>query len=178
MGGRAARAVAVLVGAALLAGCASGPGATGSESSGPTGSSGSSTTNASSATEPTVDPGTDLAAAEAELGAAKSQGWWAGPVCSPDVELHRENAGQPSLSADQLRAECAANIAEFWASKADFDRLQALDATARDAELARAAALLALPAGQQPTVRQVVTVHGCEQGWITDPADCAGIAAG
>ena len=175
MGGRAASAVAVLVGAALLAGCASGPGATGSASSGTTGSG---TTNASSATEPTVDRATDLAAAEAELGAAKRQGWWAGPVCSPDVELHRENAGQPSPSADQLRAECAANIAEFWASKADFDRLQALDATARDAELARVSALLGLPAGQQPTVRQVVTVHGCEQGWITDPADCAGIAAG
>jgi len=24
----------------------------------------------------------------------------------------------------------------------------------------------------------VVVVHGCEQGWITDPADCSGIPAG
>ena len=68
-----------------------------------------------------------VAEADAQLVTARSQGWWSGPVCSPDIELHRENAGQDPLPDEELRAECAANIAEFWASKEDYDRLQALD---------------------------------------------------
>jgi len=72
-----------------------------------------------------------------------------------------------------VRAECAANLAEFWASGDAYDQFQALDEAARDAEMARVATVLDLPAGQEPTVGQVVVVHGCEQGWITDPADCA-----
>lgn len=119
-----------------------------------------------------------VAAADAQLATAKSEGWWSGPVCSPDIEMHRENAGQDPLSDEQLRAECAANLAEFQSSQQDFAALQALDAGARSAELARVGALLGLPAGQDPTVGQVVVAHGCEQGWITDPADCSGIPAG
>lgn len=119
-----------------------------------------------------------VAAADAQLATAKSEGWWSGPVCNPDVALHRENAGQDPLSDEQLRAECAANLAEFGASRGDYAALQALDASARAAELARVGALLGLPAGQEPTVGQLVVAHGCEQGWITDPADCAGIPAG
>ncbi len=64
-----------------------------------------------------------LAAADAELPAATAQGWWAGPVCSPDIQLHRENAGQPPLPDEQLRADCAANIAQFWASGQDYRHL-------------------------------------------------------
>lgn len=119
-----------------------------------------------------------VAAADAQLATAKSEGWWSGPVCSPDIEQHRENAGQDPLSDEQLRAECAANLAEFDASRQDFAEWQALDAAARTAELTRVAAVLGLPAGQEPTVGQIVVVHGCEQGWITDPADCSGIPAG
>ena len=119
-----------------------------------------------------------VAAADAQLATAKSEGWWSGPVCSPDVALHRENAGQDPLSDEQLRAECATNLAEFAASRDDYAALQALDASARAAELARVGVLLGLPAGQEPTVGQVVVAHGCEQGWITDAADCAGIPAG
>ncbi len=109
---------------------------------------------------------------------ATAQGWWAGPVCSPDIQLHRENAGQPPLPDEQLRADCAANIAQFWASGQDYQQFQGLDEAARAAESARVAALLGLPAGQQPAVGQIVVAHGCEQGWISDPADCAGIPAG
>lgn len=119
-----------------------------------------------------------VAAADAQLATAKSEGWWSGPVCSPDIEQHRENAGQDPLSDEQLRAECAANLAEFDASRQDFAALQALSAGARSAETARVGALLGLPTGQEPTVGQIVVVHGCEQGWITDPADCSGIPAG
>lgn len=119
-----------------------------------------------------------VAEADAQLATAKREGWWSGPVCSPDIEQHRANAGQDPLSDEQLRAECAANLAEFRASGADYAALQALDPAARTAELARVGALLGLPAGQEPTVGQVVVAHGCEQGWITDPADCAGIPAG
>jgi hypothetical protein len=119
-----------------------------------------------------------VAEADAQLATAKSEGWWSGPVCSPDIESHRENAGQDPLSDEQVRAECATNLAEFRASRDDYAALQALDAAARAAELARVGTLLGLPAGQEPTVGQVVVVHGCEQGWITDPADCSGIPAG
>lgn len=119
-----------------------------------------------------------VAEADAQLATAKSEGWWSGPVCSPDIELHRENAGQDPLSDEQLRAECAANLAEFWASRDDYAALQALDEAARTAELARIGTLLGLPAGQDPTIGQVVVVHGCEQGWITDSTDCSGIPAG
>ena len=119
-----------------------------------------------------------VAAADAQLATAKSEGWWSGPVCSPDIEQHRENAGQDPLSDEQLRAECAANLAEFDSSRQDFAAWQALDVAARTAELARVGAVLGLPAGQEPTVGQVVVVHGCEQGWVTDPADCSGIPAG
>ena len=118
------------------------------------------------------------AAADAQLATAKSEGWWSGPVCSPDIELHRDNAGQDPLSDEQLRAECAANLAEFGASRDDYAALQALDASARTTELARVSTVLGLPPGQEPTVGQVTVVHGCEQGWITDPADCSGIPAG
>lgn len=119
-----------------------------------------------------------VAAADAQLATAKSEGWWSGPVCSPDIELHRDNAGQDTLSDEQLRAECAANLAEFGASRDDYAALQALDASARTTELARVSTVLGLPPGQEPTVGQVTVVHGCEQGWITDPADCSGIPAG
>lgn len=119
-----------------------------------------------------------VAEADAQLAQAKSEGWWSGPVCSPDIELHRENAGQDPLSDEQLRAECAANLAEFQASRDDYAALQALDPAARTVELARVGTLLGLPAGQEPTVGQVVVVHGCEQGWITDPADCSGLPTG
>ncbi len=119
-----------------------------------------------------------VAAADAQLATAKSEGWWSGPVCSPDIELHRDNAGQDPLSDEQLRAACATNLAEFGASRDDYAALQALDASARTAELARVGTLLGLPAGQEPTVGQVVVVHGCEQGWITDPADCSGVPTG
>lgn len=120
----------------------------------------------------------EVAEADGQLATAESEGWWSGPVCNPDVGLHRENAGQDPLSDEQLRAECAANLAEFWASRDDYAALQALDAAARTAELARVGMLLGMPAGQEPTVGQVVVVHGCEQGWITDPTDCAGIPSG
>jgi hypothetical protein len=119
-----------------------------------------------------------VAEADAQVATATSEGWWSGPVCSPDIELHRENAGQDPLPDDQLRAQCAANLAEFWASKDDYDELQAMDASARAAELERVGTVLGLPAGQEPTVGQAMVVHGCEQGWINDPADCAGIPAG
>lgn len=119
-----------------------------------------------------------LAQADAELGTAQSQGWWSGPICSPDIEMHRENAGQEPLPDEQLRAQCAANIAEFWASKVDYEQLMALDNDARISELARVGAVLGLPSAQPPTIAQVIVVHGCEQGWITDPADCTGIPAG
>ena len=112
-----------------------------------------------------------VAEADAQLALASSEGWWSGPVCSPDIELHRENAGQDPLSDEQLRAECAANLAEFGESRDDYAALQALDPAARTAELARVGTLLGLPAGQAPTVGQVVFVHVCEQGWNTDPAD-------
>ena len=119
-----------------------------------------------------------VAAADAQLATAESEGWWSGPVCSPDIELHRDNAGQDPLSDEQLRAECATNLAEFGASRDDYAALQALAAADRATELARVGTLLGLPAGQEPTIGQVVVVHGCEQGWITDPADCSGIPTG
>ncbi|HEY5880669.1 MAG TPA: hypothetical protein VIU11_17295 [Nakamurella sp.] len=119
-----------------------------------------------------------LAEADGRLSTAQDEGWWAGPVCSPDIEQHREQAGQSPLSDEQLRAECAANIGEFRASGDDYDDLQALDESVRAAELTRVAMVLGLPAGQQPTIGQIVVVHGCEQGWITDQAVCAGIPAG
>lgn len=119
-----------------------------------------------------------LAQADAELATAQSQGWWSGPICSPDIEMHRENAGQEPLPDEQVRAECAANITEFWASKVDYEQLMALDNDARITELARVGAVLGLPSAQPPTIAQVVVVHGCEQGWITDPAVCSVIPAG
>jgi hypothetical protein len=118
-----------------------------------------------------------VAEADAQLTTATTEGWWSGPVCNPDIEAHRENAGQDPLSDEQLRAECAANLAEFRASRDDYAAWAALDASARTAELARVGTLLGLPSGQEPTVGQVVVVHGCEHGWITDPADCSGILA-
>ena len=119
-----------------------------------------------------------VAEADAQLTTARTEGWWSGPVCNPDIEAHRESAGQDPLSDEQLRAECAANLAEFRASRDDYAAWAALDAPARTAELARVRTLLGLPAGQEPSVRQVVVVHGCEQGWIADPSDCSGIPAG
>ncbi len=168
-----------------LAGCAAAnsPGAaTSTSSASPAISSPISTTTAPSTSGGAVPDWPALqaavAAADDQLATAKSEGWWSGPVCNPDIEQHREQAGQDPLSDQQLRAECAANLAQFAASKDDYDRLQALDPSARTAEMARIGTLLDVPAGQQPTVGQVVVVHGCEQGWITDPADCAGIPAG
>src|SRR6478736_1780398 len=86
-----------------------------------------------------------VADADAQLARAKSEGWWSGPVCSPDIDLHRDTAGQDPLSDGQLRAECAANLAEFQESRDDYAALQALEPTARTAELARVGTLLGLP---------------------------------
>lgn len=116
--------------------------------------------------------------ADALLPTAEAEGWWAGPACNPDVELHRDNAGQDPLSDEELRAECAANLAEFWASQQAYQRFQALDETARAAELARVAGVLGLAAGQDPTIGQLVVVQGCEQGWVTEPARCSEITGG
>ena len=188
LGGRfAVRSGAALITLVLLTGCATSgsPGAASPATSAAPSTSAvvnSTSTSSSMPVDPPVDdladPRAALAGADAQLATASSEGWWSGPVCSPDIEWHRENAGQEPLSGEELRAVCAANIAEFWASADAYDRLQALDESARAAELTRVGTVLGLPAGQQPTVRQVVVVHGCEQGWITDPADCAGIPAG
>lgn len=172
-----------MIAVVLLTGCATfgSPGAASPTTSAVVTSASTSASTAASAGPPADDWAALQAAvaeADAQLVTAKSEGWWSGPVCSPDIELHRENAGQDPLSDEELRAECAANIAEFWASRDDYERLQALDDSARAAELARVGTVLGLPAGQEPTVAQVVVVHGCERGWITDPADCAGIPAG
>jgi hypothetical protein len=172
-----------MIAVVVLTGCATSgsPGVASPATSAVVTSASTSASTAASAGPPADDWAALQAAvaeADAQLVTARSQGWWSGPVCSPDIELHRENAGQDPLPDEELRAECAANIAEFWASKEDYDRLQALDDSARAAELARVGTVLGLPAGQEPTVTQVVVVHGCEQGWITDPADCAGIPAG
>ncbi len=98
-----------------------------------------------------------------------------GPVrcAAPTSKAPRERRPGP-LSEEQLRAECAANLAEFDSSRQDFAAWQALDGAARTAELARVRIGSRTPAGQEPTVGQVVVVHGCEQGWVTDPADCSG----
>ena len=172
---RAAAGFMAAVGATLLlAGCATaGSGGAASASGSP---SPSATSTAGVPDWPALQAA--VAAADAQLATAESEGWWSGPVCSPDIELHRDNAGQDPLSDEQLRAECATNLAEFGASRDDYAALQALAAADRATELARVGTLLGLPAGQEPAIGQVVVVHGCEQGWITDPADCSGIPTG
>lgn len=182
-GGLVAAVGAVL----LLSGCAT-AGSTASATTAAATPSTPATSPASSSADRSSTSGTAVpdwpaiqaavAEADAQLATAQSEGWWSGPVCSPDIDLHRENAGQDPLSDEQVRAECAANLAEFGASRDDYAALQALNTAARTAELARVGTLLGLPAGQDPTVGQVVVVHGCEQGWITDPADCSQIPAG
>src|SRR5690349_13494737 len=115
----------------------------------------------------------------ASCATAASGGAASAPATSTAVVPDWPSLQAAVAAADaQLRAECATNLAEFGASGDDYAALQALPAADRATELARVGALLGLPAGQAPTVGQVVVVHGCEQGWITGPADCSGIPAG
>lgn len=128
--------------------------------------------SAAAAAEPEIDR--DAVAAAAGRGAddAANGRSWAGPVCNPDTNLHRERASQEPYSDAELAAQCAQAQAEYdayqsaWQSKHD-----EMDAT--KAETARVQQKLGL--ARLPTSGEMQLVHGCEDGSITDDALCVGL---
>ena len=133
-----------------------------------------------------------------QLQDAASAAGWSGPVCSPDTNLHRERAGQPLLSDDELAAECEGQIAEAEAMIADSKKTEQSGAegwyTPNGNWVSPDTAARALAAGispgdtvpdylrcgticgEGPTSGEVQMAHLCKDGQAS-AEQCAGIDA-
>lgn len=126
--------------------------------------------------ESTGDDGGSARLAKAEQAAddiaeAASAAGWTGPICDPDVNLHRKESGQELLGDNELADTCEANVEKAKAQIANArpSESQRPDPTTVEdtiqANYDHVKKVLGI--NRDPSSGEVQIVYACEQGYAT-----------
>ena len=107
-----------------------------------------------------------------EIQDAASAAGWRGPICDPDVNLHRKEAGQEILSDEHLAESCEANVEEAKTQIANRTSTTEVEepnptSVAQTVQDRYEHVRKVLGINRNPTSGEVQIVYACEQGYAT-----------